>query len=212
MPKRGLNIHENEVMRGFKTVNDSYIEPISFIVPRRAEVFQDDIFPPVTGTRPGMSSQEYFDGKDAVPPKIDLASIYAGEEAREVPSDYKPSAPLPAAASTTEQKKPELVKESPAATPAPDRMAAARSPPPSMREQGASMSNMAAKFADKDEESSDDDSSFEEVPKPVERVAPAAKVDEKIQTPAPLPKVEPASPVKHATTWKVRTPTFFSSS
>lgn len=27
-------------MRGFKTVNDSYIEPISFIVPRRAETFQ----------------------------------------------------------------------------------------------------------------------------------------------------------------------------
>ena len=43
LPKRGVNTHENEVMRAFKTVNDSYIEPISFIVPRRAEVFQDDI-------------------------------------------------------------------------------------------------------------------------------------------------------------------------
>lgn len=43
LPKRGVNTHENEVMRAFKTVNDSYIERISFIVPRRAEVFQDDI-------------------------------------------------------------------------------------------------------------------------------------------------------------------------
>ena len=43
LPKRGVNTHENEVMRAFKTVNDTYIEPISFIVPRRAEVFQDDI-------------------------------------------------------------------------------------------------------------------------------------------------------------------------
>lgn len=41
LPKRGVNMHENEVMRAFKTVNDAYIEPISFIVPRRAEVFQD---------------------------------------------------------------------------------------------------------------------------------------------------------------------------
>ncbi len=43
LPKRGVNTHENEVMRAFKTVNDSYIEPVSFIVPRRAEVFQNDI-------------------------------------------------------------------------------------------------------------------------------------------------------------------------
>ncbi len=42
-------------MRAFKTVNDSYIEPISFIVPRRAEVFQDDIFPPAVGSEPSTA-------------------------------------------------------------------------------------------------------------------------------------------------------------
>jgi coronin-1B/1C/6 len=30
-----LQVNDNEVMRAFKTVNDAYIEPISFIVPRR---------------------------------------------------------------------------------------------------------------------------------------------------------------------------------
>ncbi|KAK7225754.1 hypothetical protein V2G26_013757 [Clonostachys chloroleuca] len=45
MPRRGINVHDNEVMRAYKTVNDSYVEPISFTVPRRAETFQADIFP-----------------------------------------------------------------------------------------------------------------------------------------------------------------------
>jgi coronin-1B/1C/6 len=66
LPKRGLNVHENEVMRAFKTVNDQYIEPISFIVPRRAEVFQGDIYPPVTGKKPAMSAQAWFDGGEYV--------------------------------------------------------------------------------------------------------------------------------------------------
>jgi coronin-1B/1C/6 len=45
MPKRGLSVnkcmkkltqvHENEVMRAYKTVRDVLIEPVSFIVPRR---------------------------------------------------------------------------------------------------------------------------------------------------------------------------------
>jgi hypothetical protein len=30
MPKRGVNMHENEVARAYKTVNDQYIEPVSF--------------------------------------------------------------------------------------------------------------------------------------------------------------------------------------
>ena len=156
-------------MRAFKTVNDSYIEPISFIVPRRAEVFQGDIYPPVTGTKPAMSAAGWFDGKEGLPSKIDLESVYAGEEPAEVPSDYKPAsqAPPPTKVSSPPTKEPEIVKES---TPPPS---ALRGPPPSMKEQTSSIANIASKFADNDDaESSDDDddtSSFEEVSKPVDR-------------------------------------------
>ena len=169
LPKRGLNMHENEVMRAFKTVNDAYIEPISFIVPRRAEVFQGDIYPPVTGTKPAMSAGEWFDGKEGLPSKIDLESVYAGEEPAEIPSNYKPTSqttPAPLAPSPT-KKEPEYHKES--AQPSP----ALRGPPPSMKEQTSSIANLASKFADKDEpidvEDNDDSSSFEEIPKPVVR-------------------------------------------
>src|ERR1700733_3099680 len=83
-------------MRAYKTVNDSYIEPISFTVPRRAEVFQSDIYPPATGLKPAVSAAEWLSGKDGVPAKIDLESIYEGNAPKEVPADYKAPTPAPA--------------------------------------------------------------------------------------------------------------------
>lgn len=177
MPKRGINTHENEVMRAFKTVNDSYIEPISFIVPRRAEVFQDDIYPPVFGSNPAMSSKEWFDGKEGFPAKIDLASVYAGEGPTEIPAGNKPvlkdSTPLQPPAPMKKDAEPtkkevEPIKEVKQPSPA------LRAPPPSMKEQAGSIANLASKFADKDDDNSDrdgdeDTSSFEEVSKPVDR-------------------------------------------
>lgn len=176
MPKRGINTHENEVMRAFKTVNDSYIEPISFIVPRRAEVFQDDIYPPVSGSNPAMSSKEWFDGKEGFPAKIDLASVYAGEGPTEIPAGKKPvlknSTPLqppPLVKRDAEPLKKEVEPVKQANQPSP-----ALRPLPSMKEQADSIGNLASKFADKDDDNSDrngdeDASRFEEVPKPVDR-------------------------------------------
>ena len=80
MPKRGVNTHDNEVMRAFKTVNDAYIEPISFIVPRRSENFQEDIYPPTTGTTPAMISGDWFGGKTALPPKLSMEDVFEGRQ------------------------------------------------------------------------------------------------------------------------------------
>ena len=184
LPKRGINTHENEIMRAFKTVGDSYIEPISFIVPRRAEVFQDDIYPPVVGSKPALSSQEWFDGKEGLPAKIDLGSIYAGEEPTEIPVDYKlatkaaqPPQPLSPVKKEVEPTK-GISQSSPAF----------RAPPPSMKEQTSSIANLASKLADKDGADSDDDgdedtSSFEEVSKPVDRSERnIPKLDDKSRT------------------------------
>ncbi len=179
LPKRGVNMHENEVMRAFKTVNDSYIEPISFIVPRRAEVFQGDIYPPVVGTKPAMSAADWFEGAEGLPPKIDLESVYEGEEPTEIPPTSKPVSrvassstmlspskkePQPAPSKREPEPAKELLQPSPAI----------RSPPPSMKEQTSSIAALASKFDDKEESSSgeDDTSSFEEVAKPVERHQP----------------------------------------
>ena len=176
VPKRGVNMHDNEVTRAYKTVNDSYIEPISFIVPRRSETFQEDIYPPTVGLRPAMSSKEWLGGKTALPPKVDMEALYDGSGMKEVPETSEPSSqttgpePEPAPVKVTEapakKAEPEPIKEQPIPQ-------AARSPLPSMKEQGGSMMAMADKYADNDAEKEDasDGSSFEEVQKPVERAA-----------------------------------------
>ena len=185
-------------MRAFKTVNDQYIEPISFTVPRRAETFQSDIYPPAVGSKPALSAEEWLAGKEALPPKIEFESIYEGGAPKEVPGDYKPAAapaPAPAPVPKPAPKEPE---------PAP----AARSPPPSMKDQGQSMAAMASKFEDK-EEVEDDASSFEEISKPVQR-----KVETKAQAPtttasapAPKPAAAPLKSPSFATSPAVASPT-----
>lgn len=185
MPKRGVNLHENEVMRAYKTVNDLYIEPISFTVPRRAETFQGDIFPPCTGSKPAMSASEWLSGKTALPPKIDLESKYEGNAPVEVAADYKPPAAAPAPT------------PAPAAKPAPkpEPEPVTRAAPPSVAQQKGSMAAAASKFQD-DEEDKDDEaetSSFEEVQKPVSRAALPVRSEPKPQAPA---QAKPPSPIK----------------
>ena len=208
LPKRGVNTHENEVMRAFKTVNDSYIEPISFIVPRRAEVFQEDIYPPTFGIKPAMTADEWFEGKTGLPPKIDLASLYAGEEPTEVSADYKSTA----AAEPPPPKAPSSVKQAAQPVPEPAPPASVlKGPPPSMKEQTSSIKDLASKYDDQDDEegdAEDDTSSFEEVSKPIERHAP-----QPIQKPGPaasskgLSPTQPSAPQPQVTPLPMSDPT-----
>jgi len=205
LPRRGINVsrdpltartkshmsqvHENEIMRAFKTVNDSYIEPISFTVPRRAETFQSDIYPPAFGSKPAMSAKEWLDGKTAVPAKIDLESIYDGTAPVEVASDFKP-APAPAPAPT----------RAPVVAPAPkepEPAPAAYRAPPTAADQKASISSMANKYQDNEESSDDDDaetSSFEEISRPVARAAAPVSAPAPTKAPAPVKTPVTASP------------------
>jgi coronin-1B/1C/6 len=193
VPRRGINTHENEVMRAYKTVNDSYIEPISFTVPRRAETFQSYIFPPATGLKPAMSAKEWFDGKTAVPAKIDLESVYDGNAPVEVPADYKP----PAAASASTPAPAPAPKKEPEPAPAPVRAQG------TMADQRASISSMANKFQDDEVEAEADDdaetSSFEEISRPAPRTTIPVRSPTKPQpvtTTAPAAQAKPASPVR----------------
>lgn len=175
-------------MRAFKTVNDLYIEPISFTVPRRAETFQSDIYPPCTGLKPAMSANEWLSGKTALPPKIDLESVYEGNAPKEVAADYKPAAAAPAPAPT------------PAAKPAPKEPeptpVTARAPPPSMAQQKGSMAAAASKFQDNEGEDEDEaeTSSFEEVQRP----APKASLPLRSEQPKPASPITSGAPAASA--------------
>jgi len=187
-------------VRAYKTVNDQMIEPISFIVPRRAEVFQDDIYPPTVGLKPAMSAGDWFGGEEGLPPKISLESVYEGNAPQEVPSDDKPSAPLHSTQSTAPSS-PKLAASAPASTkmepeqpkPAPV-PAAIKSPSPSMSDNKASMASMASKFADKDEVSSSDEEPFEEIQKPVSRGPANSAAASRLTSAAKPESVKEASP------------------
>ncbi|KAK3671942.1 Coronin-like protein crn1 [Recurvomyces mirabilis] len=169
MPKRGVNTHENEVMRAYKTVDDKIIEPISFIVPRRSETFQDDIYPPTVGLKPAVSSSEWLEGKTGLPPKFSMEDVFEGNEPKEYAASEAPkAAPAKTAPAPAPQTSTAPIAREPEPAPAP---AAAREMP-TMKENKQSMSAMASKFADKDgeaDEEEEEEEPFEEIQKPVER-------------------------------------------
>ncbi|KAG7485201.1 coronin-2A isoform X2 [Solea senegalensis] len=69
MPKRGLDVSSCEVFRFYKLVTiKSLIEPLSMIVPRRSESYQEDIYPMTPGNKPALTAEEWLSGinKDPV--------------------------------------------------------------------------------------------------------------------------------------------------
>jgi len=87
MPKLNLKINECEVMRLLKLDTHS-VQPISFFVPRKSEMFQDDIFPPTYAYKPGMTADEWLGGKTVQPPTVSLEDGFVPVEK---PQDFKPS-------------------------------------------------------------------------------------------------------------------------
>nr|XP_019956886.1 PREDICTED: coronin-2A isoform X1 [Paralichthys olivaceus] len=84
MPKRGLDVSSCEVFRFYKLVTiKSQIEPLSMIVPRRSESYQDDIYPMTAGNKPAMTAEEWLSGIDKGPvlmslkPGSQIAESYA---------------------------------------------------------------------------------------------------------------------------------------
>lgn len=63
LPKRAVSVADCEIDRLFK-VSVSKIEPISFQVPRKSEIFQDDIFPDCFSGEPSLTADEWLSGKN----------------------------------------------------------------------------------------------------------------------------------------------------
>jgi len=85
-PKRSVNVSECEIAR-FLKVTPSSLEPISFNVPRKSDVFQDDIYPDTFGGEPSITASDFFAGKNAKPK---LVSLKGGFVAKERAADFNP--------------------------------------------------------------------------------------------------------------------------
>jgi len=83
--KTACNVSENEVAR-FLKLETRRIVPISFTVPRKSDLFQDDIFPPTASGvgEPSMTRADYMSGKNAAPKTVSLENGFVAKPKTEV--------------------------------------------------------------------------------------------------------------------------------
>ncbi|XP_015733724.1 coronin-1C isoform X1 [Coturnix japonica] len=75
MPKRGLDVNKCEIARFFK-LHERKCEPIIMTVPRKSDLFQDDLYPDTAGPEAALEAEEWFEGKNADPLLISLKHGY----------------------------------------------------------------------------------------------------------------------------------------
>ncbi|NXN96861.1 CORO6 protein, partial [Rhinopomastus cyanomelas] len=83
MPKRGLDVSKCEIARFFK-LHERKCEPIVMTVPRKSDLFQDDLYPDTPGPEPALEADEWLSGKDAEPILISLRDGYVPNKNREL--------------------------------------------------------------------------------------------------------------------------------
>jgi len=77
VPKRALDVPGCEIARFLKITPKDIVIPVSFKVPRKSELFQDDIFPDSFSGAPSSDVAKYSAGEDADP---ELASMQPSED------------------------------------------------------------------------------------------------------------------------------------
>ncbi|KAM6402847.1 coronin-6 isoform 1-T1 [Rhynochetos jubatus] len=83
MPKRGLDVSKCEIARFFK-LHERKCEPIVMTVPRKSDLFQDDLYPDTPGPEPALEAEEWLSGKDAEPVLVSLREGYVPPKNREL--------------------------------------------------------------------------------------------------------------------------------
>jgi WD40 repeat protein len=65
-PKRACDVNANEIMRIYK-ITGTQAQPLQFTVPRKSELFQDDIFPPCRSDEPALTADAWLGGENSKP-------------------------------------------------------------------------------------------------------------------------------------------------
>ncbi|KAJ1524470.1 hypothetical protein ONE63_010966 [Megalurothrips usitatus] len=89
MPKRGCDVTSCEIARFYRINNSGFCQVISMTVPRKSELFQEDLYPDTAGDTAALSAEEWMDGKNAEPILVSLRDGYTSTKK----SDLKVAAP-----------------------------------------------------------------------------------------------------------------------
>merc|ERR1719228_2853885 len=75
MPKRGCDISTCEMSRFYRLNNNGFCQIIQFKVPRKSELFQEDLYPDTQADIPAITAEEWWNEKrDAEPVLISMAN------------------------------------------------------------------------------------------------------------------------------------------
>ncbi|XP_039623427.1 coronin-1B-like isoform X2 [Polypterus senegalus] len=83
MSKRGLDVNKCEIARFYK-LHERKCEPIIMTVPRKSDLFQDDLYPDTAGPEPPMEAEDWVAGRDAMPLLISLKDGYVPSKQRDL--------------------------------------------------------------------------------------------------------------------------------
>mmetsp|Transcript_2143 Transcript_2143/g.6597 ORF Transcript_2143/g.6597 Transcript_2143/m.6597 type:complete len:442 (-) Transcript_2143:192-1517(-) len=91
MPTRSVDTTKCEVVRMLKLTSNS-VEPLSFICPRKSDLFQADLYPDCYAGKAAMSADDFFDGKNKSPVLQSMDPAHAPKDASApVAKAFKPA-------------------------------------------------------------------------------------------------------------------------
>jgi len=85
-PKLAMDLSGCEIARLLK-VTATAVEPVSFSVPRKSDIFQEDLYPPTFSGEPTLSCEEWASGKNGEPKLTQLKPGFEAPKHKDV--DFK---------------------------------------------------------------------------------------------------------------------------
>lgn len=87
-PKYTCDVNACEVAKCYK-LTGTEVQPISFCVPRKSDLFQDDIFPDTAGPEPSGNQDDYFGGANPDPKLVSMEAAFDGTKIQAKPQEFK---------------------------------------------------------------------------------------------------------------------------
>jgi len=78
LPRRSCDVNVNEIIRIYKVTKNKVV-PLQFQVPRKSDLFQEDLFPDCRGDEPALTKEQWFGGENSTPK---LKSLAGGFQAK----------------------------------------------------------------------------------------------------------------------------------
>lgn len=72
MPKRGCDVNTCEIAKFYRLNNNGLCQVISMTVPRRSELFQEDLYPDTLSDESSITAEEWIEGQDGEPILVSL--------------------------------------------------------------------------------------------------------------------------------------------